>query len=401
MSDGSLAATSVALLAAIVACASATAAPPLPAANAGSPRNAPAQRPERQSSSPAPPTTEPVPAADAGREATAPEDGSSGPGAPTTASPEAKVVPSRHIEFERPHKLYERPRAKGDVAASLADEALARWNVGGNGDATYVSSRTGFHPAARVVVDTRVLNAKLPRYSRKKQRTLSEWTITATARKYGYWPFRLCFEEGLRRSGQKGKTVLRVTVDTKGKVSDARVVSTKLEASVAECLAEQARSTPKLVLTPAPPKALDIELTIGLWPGDAALPSAGPPDGLAWSNPGSLDTDALVAWLEERRHDVAECYEAAIERDPAVWGRVAVAVHLDERGRPPSCSGCPDEDDGCRSRCGPATEWESRFPDRAAARCVVSAIERGAAQAPRQGSVSFVVAVRLGQPPGT
>ena len=105
------------------------------------------------------------------------------------------------FEVEQPFKLFERPRLPGAVQAAVHDELLARWNVGGTGDPTFISNRSNYHPGARVVVDTTVVAGRLPVRSRHGRRrgVLSQQGLLAQSRTQGYWPFRLCFEDGLRR----------------------------------------------------------------------------------------------------------------------------------------------------------------------------------------------------------
>ena len=83
-----------------------------------------------------------------------------------------------------------RVRAPGAGHASSDDENIARWNRGGWAGAT---SEVGGdnkppHPAPRVKVDVLKITGKA-----------SEADVLRVARSKGYWPLRLCYEEGLRR----------------------------------------------------------------------------------------------------------------------------------------------------------------------------------------------------------
>ena len=329
-------------------------------------------------------------------------DAASDAGGPDAAAP-MPPVPDVLVTVERPYKLFERPRSKGAVAAAGQDERLARWNVGGTGDPSFVSSRAGYHPGARVVVDTKVLNARLPKYvqPRKRKSILSQWAITRTARKYGYWPYRLCFEEGLRSDQRlKGQTLVRFSIGRTGTITAARLVKTKLgDRSVAECLRDATKTTKKLVFKPAPKKRLDVELSIKLWPGDAPVPPKDPPDPERWTNPGEVDTAAVGAAVDSIRPSVRRCYAEGLERNEGLWGRLAIRVHLDERGRTPSCAKCAKDDANCRLQCGRSREFGSRFPDREVARCVLRSLRDASFPPPREGPASFVVAFRLGRNP--
>ncbi len=334
---------------------------------------------------PLPTAAVPPPAADAGSSADAAREAAR-PDAVADAS--SAPPPIERIGIEAPHRLYERPRLRGQVAAAGADETLARWNVGGTGDPEFKSNRAGYHPGARVRVDTQVLRGRLPKRLRRNRRTgrypkvLSHRSLLARSRKYGYWPFRLCFEDGLRENQRlKGKTVLRVVINGRGRVSSARLASSKLKDSVAvECLRDRARE----LKYPPPPRgrSIIVRLTVALWPGDAPVSRTGPPRGESFENPGKVDKRALAKSLAALVPGVAECYAQGLARDPGLWGRIALRLDLSERGK-----------------LGRVTEHESRFPDRKVSRCVRRLAGKIRLPAPEQGEVSLVVAFRLGQPP--
>ncbi len=61
-----------------------------------------------------------------------------------------------------------RPRKSGRIQAAGEDEVLAQWNVGGTGDPAFVSNRSGYHPGARVIVDTRQGAVLVPKRAIKR-----------------------------------------------------------------------------------------------------------------------------------------------------------------------------------------------------------------------------------------
>jgi hypothetical protein len=296
----------------------------------------------------------------------------------------ARSLPS--IEVEAPYRLWERPRERGDVYAAGRDEELARWNVGGVADPNFVSSRPGYHPGARVRVDAEALGVRLPERAPLNRRTgrpvrmLTAPALVAHLRKYGYWPYRLCFEEGLRKDQTlKGETHVRADVDASGRIVATRMLGTKLVSpTVAECLSKKTRA----LQVPPPGRPIKIKLSIKLWPGDAPVPSIGPPDGAIVENPGRLDVVAVERATAAVTGDIAECYTAALERDAGLWGRVELRVELDEHGRARKVA-----------------ENESRFPDREVVRCAVSALKKVAFPVPKDGPLALIYAIRLGQPP--
>jgi hypothetical protein len=311
---------------------------------------------------------------------------------PAEPGPEAQPVddrapPTLHIAAEQPFKLYQRPRPTGAVHAAVSDENLARWNVGGTGDPEFISNRPGYHPGARVVVDASVLRGNLPARAPRDRRTgrpkkvLSEHTVLARSRKYGYWPFRLCFEAGLRRKQTlSGQTVVRLTTNAAGKVTATRLVGTKLEdEAVAECLAERTR---ELTYEPAPGRRIDVELSIKLWPGHAPVPLAGPPMEDPPENPGRLDRKAMALALEPLHGTLRDCYRQGLERDPGLWGRVQLLIEQNAKGEVTR-----------------VTEDESRFPDRQVSRCLARVVKEARLPPPAGGELVFCYALRLGQMP--
>lgn len=289
------------------------------------------------------------------------------------------------MEIERPYKLFERPRPKGDVYAAGQDEVLARWNLGGNGDPAFVSNRPHFHPGARVIVRVEIPSGKLPRHAAFDRRTgryrreLSETAVLAQARRKGYWPFRMCFEDGLRRDQHvHGKVSFVARLTRSGHAGRVRVVKERLpDDAVRACLADRVRA---LEFTPGPVRALDIGLSVELWPGDAPVPLTGPPDNKPVENPGELDADAVERAAASAREPITACYEAGLSHDAALWGRVQLQIDLDDKGHTER-----------------VRETESRFTDREVSACIVKAMKQVRFPAPAGGAVSFVMGVRLGE----
>ncbi len=298
-----------------------------------------------------------------------------------TTTPPAPNAPAVELMIEKPFLAWERPRPSGRIAGAAHDEELSRWNMGGTGDATFPSNRPGFHAAPRVRVDTTLVaghlskSARLDRRTGKHDRVLSQTSLLARSRKYGYWPFRLCFEEGLRRDQKLGgKTRLRFRVTTSGSIRGGRLVDTKLsDPEVAKCLVEAA---PEIRLLP-PPRGIDVELLVSLWPGDAAVPSLED----APETPAKLDSEAIAASLGEIRTAFSDCYADGRTRDPALWGRLELGIEVDEAGAIKD-----------------VRERDSRFPDPEVTTCAISAAKSWALS-PKKGRPSFVIGLRFGTPP--
>ena len=88
------------------------------------------------------------------------------------------------------------------------------------------------HPAPRIKVDVLKLSGRI-----------NEADVLRQARSKGYWPFRLCYEEGLRRSQKLHGTVhVRVTVGASGAVRGAQKVAAEVDdPTVVGCVVKAAR----------------------------------------------------------------------------------------------------------------------------------------------------------------
>jgi hypothetical protein len=313
----------------------------------------------------------------------APPPPSSGASSPPTGGVASDQRPRAVVASERPYRVGARPRPQGAVQASVADEDLARWNVGGSGDPRISSSRPGFHPAPRVLVEISVRNAGLPKRAKSK-RAFSEASLVAQTRNAGYWPFRLCFEDGLRRDpALRGKTRVRFVVESSGRVKSERMAFTELkDLGVAKCLSARVRT---LHFSPAPAKRVHADVTIDLGPGDAPLPEtnlAESPGSAPASEGGKLDEGAVSRALSEQLGRIAACYEQGLGRDPKLWGRVAILMDVDPDGRVRT-----------------AAEYESHFPDPAVPSCAVDGLRGVLLPPPIGGPLRLVWPLKLGTPP--
>lgn len=293
------------------------------------------------------------------------------PVAPTPPPVDAAVL------IEIPYKVYERPRATGVVFAAGEDESLARWNVGGTGDPDFISNRPAYHPGSRVVVDTNLVSGSLPEKSRHG---LSQRGIVTQSRSSGYWPMRICFEDALRRNPKlRGATRLRVTIGRSGAIVRARLRDTELDQEAGRCLVLAAES---LAYSPGPSGVVAIDLSVKFWPGDAPVPSDGPPPGTVFENPGRLDKATVAATFESALDSIKACYLGGLTRDQGLWGRIELEVQQAEDGT--------IED---------VHEAGSRFPDPVVTQCLVHLVQALPLPVPPGGPLSFIQGVRFGAPP--
>jgi len=264
------------------------------------------------------------------------------------------------IADEAPYAPGARRRPKGALAASNDDELIAKWNLGGP-DAEASQNGKPAHPAPRIKVDVVQIRGHL-----------EEAEVLRLARSKGYWPFRLCYEEGLRRTQKlHGKIRLRVTVGPNGaprsvgrveaELDDAAVVSCVVKAAKTLAFATPERGTP------------EVTLEVSLWPGDASIqkpavvPRAGP-----------VVSEALVAALRALWPEVRACYADGVARKLGLWGRLALRLRI-------TASGQVTE----------AAETESRFPDREVVECATKVYVR-AELPPSNEELDIVYPLRLG-----
>lgn len=342
-----------------------------------------------------------VPASPDIRTATPLAPGTPGTGVPAPSvapspppEPAPEPVPDVSVEVEAAYEPTDVPRLKGKVAAAGADEELARWNLGGSSDPDYPSSRAGFHPGARVVVDVDIQTRGLPerppvdrRTGRVRRNVPSEHGILAHARKWGYWDFRICFEGAVRKNPlDHGQTKLRMRIAPNGRVSRVQLVSSELkDEEAAKCLEQQVRDYKDF--SPAPRRTINLVLSIKLWPGDAPLPAVSITDedavrNFREANPGSIAEPVFRSTVELALDDVRRCYGKGLERDAALWGRILLEVQV-----PPQGGIAKVRQNG------------SQFPDRKVVRCVRRALRRLQFPAPEGGRTTRMIGLRLGAPP--
>ncbi|HET7543285.1 MAG TPA: AgmX/PglI C-terminal domain-containing protein [Polyangiaceae bacterium] len=295
------------------------------------------------------------------------------------AAPRLDTPPAPLIVIDLPYPVDARPRAADPAQAAADDEELARWNVGGSSDPNAVSNQASYHPGTRVVVDTRPAKRRSGAPPLPPPKELTYQRVQAQARSRGYWPFRSCFEHGQReKKSAGGETRVAFTIGTRGKVSAARLLDSKLgNAESAACLV---REVLKLEFTPAPAKKLRMVASIQIYPGDAELPTE--PEGPAVALPGGeFDPEAMRARVLQKQAELESCFDRARRADPALWGRLALSVIL--------------EIDGSVHR---VSEVESHFPNASATRCAQVLVSSLVYPSVNGKPFSFVVPLRLGPP---
>jgi hypothetical protein len=203
------------------------------------------------------------------------------------------------------------------------------------------SSQRPYHPAPGIVVDvvdeSGAVIAALQR----------------SARNLGYWPFRHCYEEGLRRDQSLTGTVsldLLVSPDASGRRTELEG-STLKDGVVTACVAREAHH---IVFDPvASPVAAKLRVLLAL--GDEPVP-------LALGFPGGKD---LRAELRTHWAEAASCFEASLAHHPDAGGRIELRFDLADDGTPTRVS-----------------QAGSRYPDTQTADCVEEVYRHAALTSP-------------------
>ncbi|HEY5955699.1 MAG TPA: hypothetical protein VIV60_04065, partial [Polyangiaceae bacterium] len=234
--------------------------------------------------------------------------------------PRSVVVSTEPIEIEGVRR-----REPGNIAASVADEMLQRWNVGGRGDPGYISNRANYHPGTRVVVEVGRDGKHVSQSSRRS--TLQR--VEANLRKYGYWPLRICFEDAARfETDAGGTTQLRLSIGTRGAVIGARVMRSDLKhRGIAQC---QASALRRLKVEGTWSRPWSVGIKVSVWPGDVPLLPLGRPE----AKPPIQPLPSMTEAIRQLDGPVAECFQEARQNDEKLWGRLAVSFAVAATGNP-------------------------------------------------------------------
>ncbi len=167
--------------------------------------------------------------------------------------------------------------------------------------------------------------------------------LQGVARSAGYWPFRRCYEEGLRRDqGLAGKVSLDVAMSAAGAIERADVVSATLrDESVALCIGREATH---LAFPPreSPTKAkIDISLSAGDEPVTVPRPA--------------VHADEVREALRASWPAVEQCYASELAKRPGAGGRMELRFRARSSGEIVEV----------------AEEGEPRFADIDVTRCVL------------------------------
>jgi hypothetical protein len=166
--------------------------------------------------------------------------------------------------------------------------------------------------------------------------------LQRTARNLGYWPFRGCYEEGLRREPLlAGKVAIRVFVAASGAVDRSEALPSSLvDPVVAACVGREARH----LSFPSGPSERAAVLEVTLAVGDE--PVVAPPP---LPNAASLREALRAPWSA-----VQQCYADRLAKAADVGGRMELHFRVQPNGE-----------------VSEVAEGEPRFADLDVTRCVL------------------------------
>jgi hypothetical protein len=290
------------LLGVVAGCAGAAPKSPAPPPAAVAPPPAPpAPPPPAASAEPAPaesatPPPEPAPVAAAPADSAAPEaPASSAPPTPPTPPTPAAPAPAPRILLadELPYVPAHLRAHDAKPEHHHAREASAR-----------EPGKRPYHPAPGIVVDVVAAEGG------------SSADLQRVARNLGYWPFRQCYEEGLRRDPRlSGKVSLEVLVSPSGGVDRSTVTAATVhDEIVAACIAREA----KHIALPGSESPVTAKVDVSLALGDEPVPTGRPVP-----NAEKLRDALRGSWGGVRR-----CYAGAVASRPSTGGRLELRFRV-------------------------------------------------------------------------
>ena len=174
----------------------------------------------------------------------------------------------------------------------------------GSRDAREAGKRP-YHPAPGIVVD--VVDA---------QGGASAAALQRTARNLGYWPFRQCYEDGLRRDQHLGgKVSLELAVSPSGAVDRSVVTGTTVrDEIVAACVAREAQH----LALPSGASPTTARVDVSLAVGDEPVATGRPVP-----NAEPIRQSLRGSWSAARR-----CYASKLASHPGIGGRMELHFHV-------------------------------------------------------------------------
>jgi hypothetical protein len=165
-----------------------------------------------------------------------------------------------------------------------------------------------YHPDPRIVID--VLDA----------RGAAAADLQRTARDAGYWPFRRCYEDGLRRDQDlAGNVSLALAISPSGQVEQSAVTGGTLrDRTVMACVTREARQLSFASGTATVTAAAEVALATGDEPVAVSVPVA--------------RAEEIRQVLRTVWPAAQQCYSQALVVDPLAGGRIELRFRIDIHG---------------------------------------------------------------------
>ncbi|APR83384.1 Hypothetical protein A7982_08733 [Minicystis rosea] len=278
---------------------------------------------------------------------------------PPPAEPAGPVI---HFAMETPFRLDRRifPKTKAAFLADLADRTA--WNQGGLGPLSAPLPPVPGHPAPKVIIDVTRASGGLKAADAQRALRKGLWIKVVE-----------CFSLAAYKDQKlRGMATLTATVAASGKVTGARATQhTFPDDEVPRCLSNQIRAFS------LPKSKARSSMTLQIQVGHGDEPVA-PPASLIVPGDGEMTPEAMRQVIEAAKPVFEDCYRAALEYAPGLWGRIGIRFHVTEKGK-------TDE----------AFEAESRFPDERVTLCMLRAARKLTFPKPVDGDIRFVVPMRF------
>lgn len=165
-----------------------------------------------------------------------------------------------------------------------------------------------YHPDPRIVIDVvEALGAP-------------QADLQRTARDAGYWPFRRCYEDGLRRDqGLSGKVSIALSISANGQVEQSSATGTTLrDRIVVACVAREAMG---ISFLPSASKAT-AEAAVALATGDEPVAVLVPVPG----------AEGIRGSLREAWPAAGQCYSRALVTEPQLGGHIDLLFRIGFQG---------------------------------------------------------------------
>lgn len=242
-----------------------------------------------------------------------------------TTAQSQETVPSTGAEVHWENTDAMTAVSKGAVAAGVEREAQLRWNVGGcSPGRACTSNAPTYHPATRVIVDVSAPSKRKP----STQASGEYRSIQASFRRWGYWPYRNCFEATSLQSDSRGGEVrLRLALTRNGVAVQSRVLSsTVAEREMAECVRRAALEVKSQLSLRSVKQVI---VSVRLSPGDLPLSSLARFRGVPYLPESVTQSEPVLAM----RRRIETCVSDGLRRDPLLWGRISFGLLIDEEHR--------------------------------------------------------------------